>query len=749
MNPPLQSKTPIAIIFVNIDWKKSRHESAEAVTRNLKKLHMTTCSIVSQMKPAVICCCEVGNVRIPMTTPQVHTMQETIVAAWKTTATEQRPWMAMPDIRFLHTDGEPYLTAWDSNQCDCRHGRILQDVYFCKDEPRTAQAFLCDMPGEPDCAGIDVINVHAPSGRISLKDSQRKQLVRNLLQSESKSRPAGDVGEAKFLIGGDLNTPEYTLSGIMRALAAERYPHFEYRLIRPTWGLHGDMCIKGGFSATLATGRPENHDPKHHPYGICWSKLPETDAKRDSVLHPLPARNRLQPAAAAVAPPPWVHAACVPNRLQPATEQLLPTTNLEAASAEVLINAAVLTDSAEFPPLPSKRTDASTASYGGSIESEAPEGRRRQWSSKELPLEEIPTPEVDRTWHCSGIENWHENELPGEETPTLETRQQELVYAIANAFLDDLALDHPAMESIMKEAIRDEEQWPADVLKNVEEVFRPIFFFFPNGTKDQTAWQHRDTPEYIRAWREISEYREELDPQANEPSAPVHFGPEQTQNIFHLYITRFRLTEATPKQKLESWSKNESKAEARLNRLCGSRHVAFAIWQVGLPDVRLPSLADTVDVGLQDEGLPNVVRLASGRYASLIPESPATEQRRTLPNDTKRDVEQATQNILNWLDMLAHGIHAHKQTEKFQTASRKSGTGSDGLTATEREDKERRAMFRKAKSINRRWQKWELTTTNIRGTQMELLQRLWNGTLEAQKKEPVQRPTMVTIRSRE
>ena len=142
----------------------------------------------------------------PMTMSQVDAMQETIAAAWMATATEHWPWMATPDIRFLHTNGEPYLTARDSKQCDCWHGRILRNVYDVQDEPRTAQAFLCDMLGEPDCAGIDAINVHAPAGKNSLKDSQRKQLLRNLLQSESKYRPAGCVGEAKFFIGGDINT---------------------------------------------------------------------------------------------------------------------------------------------------------------------------------------------------------------------------------------------------------------------------------------------------------------------------------------------------------------------------------------------------------------------------------------------------------------------------------------------------------------------------------------------------------------
>ena len=63
--PLLQSTAGIHIIFVNIDWKKSRHDSEAATKRNLSQLAETIGSIVKEMKPAVICCCEVGNVMKP------------------------------------------------------------------------------------------------------------------------------------------------------------------------------------------------------------------------------------------------------------------------------------------------------------------------------------------------------------------------------------------------------------------------------------------------------------------------------------------------------------------------------------------------------------------------------------------------------------------------------------------------------------------------------------------------------------
>ena len=71
---------------------------------------------------------------------------------------------------------------------------------------RTAQAFLCTMPGEGDEEGIDVVNVHAPSGTPKLTDAQRFQLIRNLLQSSSMTTANRPINEESFLIGGDMNT---------------------------------------------------------------------------------------------------------------------------------------------------------------------------------------------------------------------------------------------------------------------------------------------------------------------------------------------------------------------------------------------------------------------------------------------------------------------------------------------------------------------------------------------------------------
>ena len=85
-----------------------------------------------------------------------------------------------------------------------------------RDEPRTAQTFVCCGPGN---VTADVINVHAPSGKKSLTDKQRIALLTNLLQSNSQSMPGQEIGRARFLIGGDMNTSSITASEIASVIA--------------------------------------------------------------------------------------------------------------------------------------------------------------------------------------------------------------------------------------------------------------------------------------------------------------------------------------------------------------------------------------------------------------------------------------------------------------------------------------------------------------------------------------------------
>ncbi|MCH2143482.1 MAG: hypothetical protein MK077_10870, partial [Phycisphaerales bacterium] len=268
--PLLQSTAEANIIFVNIDWKTSRHNSEKNTKKNLTLLADTTSRIVTNMKPAVICCCEVGTAMEPMTWDQMYAMAHAMQKAWEKAARSERP-----AISCLFVDDAPYLTIWDNNRCTCKHQRILKEVYNVPGHRRMAQAFLCIMPGESDEEGIDVVNVHAPSGKPRLSDAQRLELIGNLLQSSSMTRAKRPIGEGKFLIGGDMNTRKRDLALLLEKLRLQNILKGEVDVMAPLNGKHGDLCVVGGFTTTMVQESADNHDPQHVPYGIVWRKQPQ------------------------------------------------------------------------------------------------------------------------------------------------------------------------------------------------------------------------------------------------------------------------------------------------------------------------------------------------------------------------------------------------------------------------------------------------------------------------------------------
>ena len=205
----------------------------------------------------------------PMTRDQMVAVADTIRVAWEEAATDH------PAISFLFEDYAPYLTIWDGNQCKCKHGRIFENVYYVPGHRRQAQAFLCIMPGENDDEGIDVVNVHAPSGQPILIDSQRYQLIQNLLQSSSMARTNKQIGDGRFVFGGDMNTDKVCLAQILNKLRSHGILKTSNEVLFPTWGKEGDACVVGGFTTTLVRERARNYNPRHEPYGIAIRKQPQ------------------------------------------------------------------------------------------------------------------------------------------------------------------------------------------------------------------------------------------------------------------------------------------------------------------------------------------------------------------------------------------------------------------------------------------------------------------------------------------
>ena len=163
----------------------------------MKVLHDTIAGIVRQMTPAVLCMCEVGTASDLLNEVHMQEIANTIQKAWRSHATEDFR------LRFLFIADAPYMTIYNELRVQCIKHRILRNIYAAQRQPRTAQMFLCR---GPDGSSVDVINVHAPSGKPSLSDAQRKTLLRNLLQSNSESSPGHTIGTARCLIVGDINT---------------------------------------------------------------------------------------------------------------------------------------------------------------------------------------------------------------------------------------------------------------------------------------------------------------------------------------------------------------------------------------------------------------------------------------------------------------------------------------------------------------------------------------------------------------
>jgi len=250
------------VVFINIDWKASRHN--KTLEANMKLLGLTIAGVVRNMKPAMVCMCEVGAASIPLTKEQMQQVADQSMQAWRDAATEHVQLHCMFEV------GAPYMTIYIDGSVQCSCHRIFEGLYNAQGLPRTAQTFLCCGPGG---VAVDVINVHAPSGKKRLTDQQRQTLLTNLLQSNSKSMPGQTIGSARFLIGGDMNTAPFLLSQVLQACRGNGSLRTQAQIHDPVLGNHGDLCVLGGFKADSLTTTAKNHDLQHKPYGICWTMV--------------------------------------------------------------------------------------------------------------------------------------------------------------------------------------------------------------------------------------------------------------------------------------------------------------------------------------------------------------------------------------------------------------------------------------------------------------------------------------------
>ena len=692
----LQSTAEVNIVFVNIDWKRSRHDTDTSTKKNLKKLADTITSIVQIMEPAVICCCEVGTAMEPMTNADMSAMVSAMKKAWQEAATEH------PCISSLFDEKAPYITMWDERRCRCTDERILENLYTARGQPRTAQAFLCTMAGVSDEEPIEIINVHAPSGKDKLTDSQRYQLMTNLLQSNSIIRVGKSIGKSRFLIGGDMNTTELKLSQILFWLHNEGVLTTPHDTRLPIAGRHGDICVVGGFTTTTLTKTAENHDHQHVPYGITWLNQPQhateqltappqkqlptapdtttesraTEAtavaavlmhqQRDinlanttTALDTTASRPQLQRATGELtvmlqtqisigATP----TATVPKKVQPdlqlntlpqhATEQL-PTT-LQMQDPTAVAAAAVV-------PV------AATAAAAAAVAAVVPEAAAAAVAATEAAVAATPNqlqPVLLKQQPPTTDELIEADRTDASKIPELTEHGQKMAYVIVNAFLDNVTFKSIEVEKLITEVIVSMNlMFHEDSLRNIDKIFLPIFVHYPNGLKDRSLAVPRDAIQYIKQWRDIDTWRPH--------DATGQLGKDEVKKIKLQYIQNFIDNEATATQKQDPYNHNKSRAEARLRNLCGSFPMAKLIWELSLPNIKEAKLA-----------IEQILL--------------ATEQQRPLEKDVQDLVRTATRTIVDWVIRIANLIQDHRETPGYIEHARKSGTekNTSGLNDAER-----------------------------------------------------------------
>ncbi len=141
----LDWNSQLNIVYVNIDWKSTRHNTQESCARNKRTLQETIASIVAQMRPDILCMSEVGVASSLMTEEQLEAVAEWCVEQWKRTATgragagfrspeyqSEQAWKAAQEnfsLSVLYAKDAPYMTIYNNKKCTCLKNTTLHNVY--------------------------------------------------------------------------------------------------------------------------------------------------------------------------------------------------------------------------------------------------------------------------------------------------------------------------------------------------------------------------------------------------------------------------------------------------------------------------------------------------------------------------------------------------------------------------------------------------------------------------------------------
>ena len=702
---PLCRAMGIKTVFVNIDWKRSRHQNAKSAQRNLKLLADTIESIVSRMQPAVLCMCEVGEAATTLDGDHLQQVATTAMKAWEGVATKHVSLKALYDLN------APYMTIYNEQEAVCTQHRILRKLFTAHGHPRTAQAFLCRGVGARGIA-VGIINVHAPSGKTKLTDTQRATLLRSLLQTNSTAMPGRPLGRGRFIVGGDMNTGSHALGQMLEALHQDNLLGSPAGVMEPVMPRHGDACVLCGVVAKTLDETAVNHDKQHVPYGVEWETTAseeKSDVTTPKGLRPdsWSPRPILRRHAESYVTTPLAQTAASRLASSLATEQTRPGN--EASSPEKELAAPTIgfgslqcahevldwEDVTEQQPLPEDKGIAQTAAsrLPPSLATEQT-GLGNEAAS---PEKELAAPTIRfGSLQC-------EDEVPDRGDVTKQQPLPEdklLAYSIVNEFLGKVTYENPKAEGILLKVLDDASSWSEEQQSRIKEVFDPIFFHFPLGLGDRTVWNPREAAKYIRYWGWLATKRDEVQAGANSRGAV--FAKEQIQQVWAICFEKFKTT-LRPDQREKKWTYYKSCFESALRKEAGSTFVVNAIWEVGLPP--LPAFA--------------------------------TEPRRVLSLLELEAVPRAIHDILVWLDSIAATLIKHRSTPEYAIAKRKSGHthGVSGLDATEQQMMHTirtiKRDIQQAATLAKQWDRKELTHEQCQSWQWRLLTAHWDGSLRA------------------
>ena len=208
----------LRVAFANIDWKEGRH--GKNFSKHATALGRTVNSIARDLAPAVLCLCEVGEVRSPLSTEHMQDLESIICANW--------PAAQDHGLQFLYTVGEPYMTAYRPDLVSCTNplhpARPVRGVR--RPAHGAALSFGAKGRQQPSCQRAQ----RARAVWTNQVDSQAAGgLLASLLKAKSLRHDAThateqrvSVGHDRFIIGGDMNTSNAQFNALLLEVRGAR-----------------------------------------------------------------------------------------------------------------------------------------------------------------------------------------------------------------------------------------------------------------------------------------------------------------------------------------------------------------------------------------------------------------------------------------------------------------------------------------------------------------------------------------------